>query len=481
MAGILYFLSQVLGVLAFALLLPAGIAAAVGELAFADDFIAVAGLVGFIAGAAFFALQGRARRLNRAEGFMLVVTVWTVPPILAAAPLITIAAVDGPTALFEAVSGLTTTGATAIGDVTRLGYSGVFYRAELQWLGGLLTLITIVTVLAPAGLGGTPNLNMALVAGGEEGFGRIVSAVRRVTLAYAVVTLVCIALLLASGVPPFAGVCIALATVSTGGFMPENGDFSAYGSTFAEFVVMAFMLVGATSIVWHRMIVEGRWTLLRRHRESYFVVGISILAGLAFAVALAGGSLPGGEDLRDGLFAGISLVSTTGFEPRPAAIAALPVTIVLFLAILGGGAISTAGGIKFYRLGAMAVQTLHEMRRLFHPHGVRSTRFGSVPYDMELMKAIWSNLAVVTLFIGLVMLIVAMDLPTLDAALTATIAAFANIGPLYAAFGAADPAAWPPIADFDAATKVVLSATMILGRVEVLALLGALNLTYWRS
>ena len=479
MIGAVHILSQVLGGLAFALLLPAAVGLATGETAAAEAYLAVGGLVGFVAGAMFFALQGRRRRLDRVAGFLLVVLVWVVPPLIAAVPIARAAGVDYVTALFEAVSGYTTTGATAFETLRPLGFSGTFFRAELQWLGGLMTPITLATVLAPSGIGGMVSSNLALIASPDDPFGRLLGGVRRVLAAYGATTILCGLLLLASGIRPFDAVCLALATVSTGGFVPIDGSLADYDNPFAEVVIAVFMLVGATSILWHRMIVEGRWQLVRLHRESYFVIGVAVLAGLAYAAAfLRTGEGGAGTAILDGLFAGASLVSTTGFEPRPGGLGALPVTLVLLLALIGGGTISTAGGIKYYRVGGTLVQSLDEMRRLVYPHAVRRHRFGTVTYDLDLMKGLWSHLAAAFAVIAIAALLLALSLPDFEASLVAAVSAFSNIGPLYAAGWQPH---WPAYPDFDALSKLVMAATMILGRIEVLALFAAFNLAYWRS
>jgi trk/ktr system potassium uptake protein len=299
------------------------------------------------------------------------------------------------------------------------------------------------------------------------------------------VTVACAGLLLASGIHPFDAVCLALSTVSTGGFMPIDGDLSAYHSTFVEITVAVFMLIGATSIVWHRMIVEGRWNLAAKHQESYWVIGVALCVGALYAVAMSESadamSISPFDAVRDGLVTGASLVSTTGFEAHTGGLASLPLPIVLFLAIVGGGAISTAGGIKYYRIGGMVTLSLQELRRLVYPHGIRAARFGSVPYSLELMKSIWSNLAISLLVVIVATLLIAITEPNFDGALTAAVAAFSNIGPLYSAGWTGGGDAWPAYASFGDSAKLVMVVTMILGRFEVLVLFGALSLGYWRS
>ncbi|WP_421723620.1 TrkH family potassium uptake protein [Bauldia sp.] len=442
----------------------------------------MASLIGFFSGAIYFALRGRASALDRVSSFVLILTIWIVPPLVAAIPIMRTAGTDYVTGLFEAVSGYTTTGASALESLEPIGLSGVFFRAQLQWLGGLMTLITIVTVIAPSGLGGLSGQQVALVTSTDGRSTRLLGTLRQVTGAYLAVTLACVVLLLASDLPPFDAICIALSTVSTGGFMPINGTFADYGSPFAEAVVAVFMLIGATSIVWHRMVWEGRWPLVRRHRESYWVIGVSILVGGLYAASFA--TSAGGETtlsaLRDGLFTGISLVSTTGFITRPEGLAAVGEPIVFLVALVGAGTISTAGGLKYHRMGGLFTLCSQELQRLVYPHSVRRARFGGAPYSIERMKSILSGIVVALLTVVAASLLIATTEPAFDGALTAAIAAFSNIGPLYGpGWPGAD--AWPPFADFGDTAKLVMAFTMILGRLEVLVLLGALNLSYWRS
>ena len=486
MLGVLHLLSQILGGLAFAMLVPAAVALVTEDSRTAESFLIVAGLTGFFSGAIFFALKGRRWHLSRVGAVGLMIAAWALPPLLAAIPIATGARVDYLSALFEAVSGYTTTGATALPSIDLLGPSIVFWRAELQWLGGLMALFSIVIILAPIGVGGLTNQNVALLGpAGEVGLNRSFATARNVSIAYAAAPAICFGLLVLGGVPAFDAVCIAFATVSTGGFMPHDSSLAVYTSAYAELVVMFFMLVGATSVVWHRMVLQGRWPLVLAHRESYWVIGVALLVGVAFAVAFAAPDSglpdwPAATTLRHGVFVGISIVSTTGFEPWPGAIAALPVAAVAALGLIGGATMSTAGGIKFYRIGGMFVQSMDELRRLIYPHSVRSTHFGSQPYDIQLMKAIWTSSVVALAVVAAATLLLALNHPAFHGGALAAIAAFSNVGPLYSAEWDAS-LGWPDYAGFDPFSKLIMIVTMIVGRIEAVALLVLASLAYWRS
>lgn len=484
MFGALRLLVQVLGALACAMLVPAAIAAVAGDTQDAESFLLVAGLTGFIAGAVFLALRGRRWRLGRFATFALVLLVWTIPPLIAAVPIMDGAKIGYLPAVFEAVSAYTTTGATTLASVDAVGPGIVFWRAELQWLGGLITLLSIVTVLAPSGVGGLSDRNLALLGpAGEGGLSRSLVTARSVTLIYAGATALCLCLLIIADMPVFDAICLAFATLSTGGLMPIDGSLDDYQRPLAEAVIAFFMLVGATSIVWHRMLLQGRWTLLVGHRESYWVVGVALLVGFVYSAQFANAPEVGTSGLAalgQGLFTGISLITTTGFEDTFGGVAALPIPIVGALAIIGAGTMSTAGGIKFFRIGGMLVQSVHEMKRLVYPHSVRSTHFGSQPYDIDLMKAIWAGAIVALGFVAATTLLLTLNHPSFDGGALAAISAFSNIGPLYSVDWEGS-AAWPDFADFDPFSKIVMVVTMIVGRIEAVALFTLINLAYWRS
>ncbi len=484
MVGVLFLLSQALLGFALAMLVPAMVAFAADETPAFRAFLLTATLLGFSAAALILALRGQTRVVGRVGSYLLALALWISVPVIGALPLMRAGGIDYVSALFETVSGFTTTGATVLGRVGTVGLSGVFFRAELQWLGGLATLVTIATVIAASGLGGLSRSQVAIVTGGDDLAARLAECTRRVLVVYGSVTLACVVLLLVSGIPPFEAICIGLSTVSTGGFMPIDGTFAAYDNGFANGVVAIFMLIGATSIVWQKTVLEGRWQAVREHRESYWVIGIAILVSLfyvwSFADPLHGGVGSPPHWLTGGFLTGISLVSTTGFEAHPAALGALPLTIALLIALVGGSVLSTAGGLKYYRIGALMTLSGQELRRLIYPHRVRETRFGSIAYDGNMMKAILSNLFACLLVVAGAVVLLSASLPDVPAAFGAAVAGFANIGPLYGP-GWADPVTWMPYSEFDGFAKLVFIAVMILGRLEVLVVFAAFNLSYWRS
>jgi trk system potassium uptake protein TrkH len=268
-----------------------------------------------------------------------------------------------------------------------------------------------------------------------------------------------------------------LSALSTGGYMPRSGGIAVYDSGAVPIVLVVFMLVGATSIIWQHHLIERRWSAALHRRENFALIIAAVLLGLGAAAVL----LRAGDDrpIQHGLFLATSLVSTTGFEVAPGQLGRFPIAIVVLIIFIGGATFSTAGGIKLYRVGGMLVQSGRELNRLIYPHGVRPARIGGEPYDIQRMKAIWSAFA---LWIGAIFVVsaaVAATHPDFTGAYVATLAALTNTGGVYPG-GLAGSENWPDWAALAPSAKLTLALAMIGGRLELVALLAFANLAYWQ-
>lgn len=486
MAGILYFLGILVGILGVAMVFPAMVAASLGEGDYTGIFLVSAALNLFVAGGLVSGLHGRERRLKRAESLGLAILVWTVAPAFAAMPFALAGSYELlPKAYFETVSAFTTTGATILGPADTLPRSLVLWRSLLQWIGGGITLLTVVLILAPARIGGTPDSTIiAIETGGRTERTRIMGTAMRVLPPYAALTGACIVLLAIFGMPAFDAVSLAMSAISTGGMMSHDGGLAIYDSFAIEAITGLFMFAGATSIVWHRMLFSRRWNGLKQHREAYWLalscVGLGALFGMGFFLGIDG---PSGLDPANaawkGLITAISVISTTGIEVREGGFAAISLPLLAAMLMLGGTGFSTAGGIKFYRLGAMLKQGYGEIRRLIYPHGIRSAHYGSQPYDMQLMKAIWTSAMAYLGAIATVFMLFAALGNSFEGSLAISVSAIANAGPVYASLAAAK--GWASYAQMPVPDLMLLSAAMVVGRLEVLALFALLSPLYWRS
>ncbi|MEM8796871.1 MAG: potassium transporter TrkG [Pseudomonadota bacterium] len=485
-------MAGVLRIVAFSLIL---LSVIIGVAAFSSrstdtptglDFrsLVLAGLLFYISLCVVFVFRKTARQINRVEGCFLAVLLWVVLPVPAALALLSFTDMDPVDALFEAVSGLTTTGMTVFDTLEGVPTPVIVLRGTLQWLGGLMTLVIVVAILAPLGIAGLPDDQATVVNREATVFrGGVGQTVLSVAGAYAIITVGCFVLLAVTEVPIFEAYYLTLSTVSSGGFVPSDTPISELGNPFAPFVLIVFMVIAGTNIIWQRLLVGRRLQLLRSHKETYFYLAAIVVFGFVYAAVFfnRAGSvdvLTPFDAITEGLFTAASLISTTGFEIRNSSFSVLPVALVAILVLIGGCSFSTAGGISFYRVGGMMNRAFTDLSQLVYPSSIYSARFGSQRYMMSLMKAIWTYFFAVIFVVMIGTVLLSLNLDSFEAALIASIAAFANIGAFYST-GWSETGQWVRFADMDSSSKLVLCVLMILGRLHILTLLTAFNLTYW--
>lgn len=481
-AAVIAFLGRLLAAFAVSMLAPAAVALRYDETAAAGVFTTTASVTLFIAIGMIFATQGTQRRVQRRGNFLVAIVAWPLLALFGAVPFFFLVADPGLTstdAFFEAFSGLTTTGATVIPGLDAQGRGVLFWRAWLQWLGGLGTIVLAVSVLPMLGVGGMQVFRSAMPHGDHATLG---ARARRSALAlswvYAGLTLACAGALWAAGMPGFDAIGHALSTLSTGGFSTRDAALGAFDSASIEAVLIVFMLAGAMNFTLFWALLHGRPRVLRDDSESHALLAVAVLAALGAAYVLAGQSAIGVVDaLRHGAFAVVSTFTTTGFvtgmaEPWPTA---LPI-LFLALMLIGGSSGSTAGGVKLMRVFLAIKQGRRELARLSHPHGVVRIQYGAQTVPEPAVQAMWSFFAL--FFAGFAVLAIVLAGLGLDArgAVTMALATVTNSGAglSLVAGPEASYAALPGV------TKWVVCLGMLLGRVEFVAMLALLMPMLWR-
>lgn len=487
MLSVTYALAALGCFLSATLIAPVLVALLAGEADVAGRLFLYFGLGVFAFGAPLIATMGRARRPDPAGQLVTLILGWTLLPLVMAVPLADVGKLPLLDAMFESVSAYTTAGASTVKVADALPQGVLFLRAQAQWIGGFLAVMSIVLVLAPLGLGGLSARSATLSGGSLADLSRerFAALAWRYGSLYVLLTAICFLLLFLSGARAFHAATLAMTALSTGGILPFDRPLEVAVGPAGLVVMAGFLLIGATSVFWQRAVLTGQWALVRRHRESYAVMGTVLVVTVAFAALLA--AVPGSGPLLEPLlaesfFSAASIVSTSGIESRPGVQTLMPLTVVLFLILLGGSAFGTSGGLKHYRLGGMLVRSRGELDRLVYPAIVRPAHFGSQSYDPSLMRAIWAFFWAALVTIALGTFLVTLSGLSFEPALTAAIAAFTTAGPVYEA-GWGGPASpdWPLYSDMPGAAKLVLMAIMVLGRLEVLAVLGVLVLRPWSS
>jgi len=478
-------------VMAVAMGVTALYAGAVGEDTAAAVFGGWALVILAFAGLAHFATRGRAGPPPgpRLRGDVwLLLFVWLGLPALAALPVQDVAkALSYLEAWFEMISGLTTTGATLLAEPGGQPRSLLLWRSLMQWGGGALTLVAILAVLAPRRLGVFPLAGVAPHPdsraqrdGGGEGWGR--SAARVVPL-YAVATALLFAAYLAVGMGAFDAVNHAMATLSTGGFSTRSDGIAAFASPAVETVAVCGMLLGAIGVGAYGRLWRRQWRRLAENRELRL---LALLLALSAAAAILRHYLAEPGETWDGRFAAlppiawsevflaVSALTTTGYSSAfagaseqwsglgPAA------ALLLGLAVAGGSAVSTAGGIRLMSLSLMMQHSFDEVGRIGRPRHVRGRR--PFPDSEGFLQVAWiTSMLFACTAAGGVLAISALGVD-FATSLSAVVTSLANAGPLHGIV-TGDAAAWERL---PSGVLVVCALLMCLGRMGVVALAAAL-------
>ncbi len=413
------------------------------------------------------------------DGFLVVVLFWVLLSLLGAWPLMLSARLTLADAVFESASGITTTGATVIKGLDDLPKSLLFYRQQLQWLGGMGLIVLGVAVLPMLGIGGM-QLYRAEAPGPlkeEKLTPRLAETARALWRLYLSLTLACALGYWLAGMGLFDAVAHSLATVSTGGFSTHDASIGYFHSAAVEAVGVVFMLLAAINFGVHYAVVLRRNPLLwLRDVEArtflLFVLAVTLFVGLI--LRLQGGYEQWHPSLRDATFEVVSVVTSTGFGtvdfshwPEM-----LPVLLIL-ISFVGGCGGSTAGGMKVMRVLLLVRQGALEVRRLIHPHAYQPLRLGRRLVDDRLMQSIWGFFAVyMAAFVLLVMLMIHAGLDKVSA-FSAVATCMNNLGP-----GLGSVAYnFQSVSDFG---KLVSVVAMLLGRLEVFTVLVLMSPHFWR-
>lgn len=485
MIAFVYYFSAIGSILAGSMILPALIAFGSQETELGYRILLYSGFAGFLCVATFLAVMGRLNGIRRNTAILLAVFSWIAFPMISAIPISDMAGISYADALFQAMSSFTTSGSYVFKNLETVPNSMIFMLAQFQWFGGLATLITLILVLAPWEIGGLPQVGTASVAASiVASHSRLVSFCASIFRVYLFLTLVCFILLVLAKVSPFNAMVLSFTALSTGGLVPAIESLDLVLGNAGMIIMALFFMIGATSIFWHQYIYKAQIEDLKAHRESYFIfatwIGLSFyIAYILFAAAGASGNLPDVTAMSEGAFNAASIISTSGLQSRPGALSLLPPTLVLILVFIGGGCYSTSGGIKFFRIGGMYSLAQYELNKLIYPHTTKPSLFGSTKLNIEFMKAIWSLFAALIVTVAIGSFALSLSGLNFHASFTATIAAITNAGPLYGPeWGSGTNANWPVYADMLASQKMIITVIMLLGRLEIIAVIASLAVLF---
>lgn len=415
------------------------------------------------------------------EGFLVVVLFWIVTAVVSAIPFwIAWPELSVMSNLFESVSGITTTGATILVNLDELPHHLLYYRQQLQLLGGMGIIVLAVAIFPLLGIGGMQLFRAEIsgIAKDKKLAPRIEKTAKILWFIYLLLTGACIICFKLFGMNWFDAICYGFSTVSTGGFAPHDASIAFYPSIEIYTVSVIFMLLGSLSFSLHYFAmrnnsIESYW----QDPEAKFYLKLVLAAIIFFAVSLYIYEMHDSfqESLIAAIYQVISLSTTAGFVSEDYVLwpSSLPY-LLFYLAILGGCAGSTSGGLKAVRALLLYRQGMRELKRLIHPQGQFLITYSGRTLSLDIIYSVWGYIAtylIIFLLFFLAALTLHLDFETAFAGVASSLG---NIGP---GLGKVTH----NFAGVSDASKVLFMVAMLFGRLEIFTFLVLFTPYFWRK
>ena len=429
-----------------------------------------------------------------AIGVRVVVYAWLITCLAAAVPLWWIErdSISPLEALFEAVSGITTTGATIFSNLDELDRSVLMYRQSMQWIGGLGLVVALVALMPALGQMAS-RLFRSEITGTQKDVRvevRIQKTAMAFLLVYIVLTIACALSYWLAGMDSFHAIAYAFSTVSIGGFAPQDANIAAFNNVNIEWVAVLFMLLCSINFAAHYVAATqlprgGLKRYLTDPELRYFLVflcfgwvmvcALSVSENPLFASTYdeASTTIPWWRAIG---FQTVSIITTTGFTNNTFAATgeALPL-LWISLAAIGGCANTPTGGVRTMRIMAMIAAVIHHLRQVTNPHALFNVRLGvHASLSERMMLAIWAYIAAYIMVFGASLVILTISERDFTTAYGATMACLNNFGP-----GLGKVA--EHYADINDFSKAFLSLLMLVGRLEIFAVLAFFTAAFHKS
>ncbi len=431
----------------------------------------------------FFWLPYRKQQYNlrRREGFLIVVIFWILLSILGASVFVSVLNLSYVDALFESVSGLTTTGATILTGLDDLPLSILFYRQELQWFGGMGLIMLAVAIMPMLGIGGI-KMYLAETPGPmkeEKMTPRIVNSAKLLWMIYFSLTLLCAFAFWLAGMTPFDAISHSMSTLSTGGFSTHDASMGYFNSRIIDYITIFFMLLGGINFSVHFLVLQNKsliyyWKNTEVKIFLLFVFFMVIFVTLVLHLNSHDGSFF--EELTNVSFEIVSVVTSTGFGLADFSVwpLFLPV-LMIFISFIGGCGGSTAGGMKVMRVALLVKMGWREVKQLIHPHALFPIKFGKYEVSSNIQQNIWGFFSIYSMtFIVLLLLMMFVSDVDQITAFSAIATSMNNLGP-----GLGEVT--QNFISINDGGKIIAAIAMLLGRLEVFSILVLFHPAFWRG
>jgi len=443
----------------------------------------ISAVILFIIGMAIFLpVRHVHQELRLRDGFLIVAACWLALALVGALPfaLLTQPDISYVDAVFESMSGLTTTGATILTNVDELPRGVLYYRQQLQWLGGLGIVVLAVAILPMLRVGGM-QLYRAETPGPMKDSKltpRITETAKALWLIYLGITILAVLAYWLGGMTLFDAVGHAFSTVSTGGMSTHDAGFAWFDSPTLEAIATIFMAISGINFAthftsWRTASAQPYFQDPELKAYASLLLGFTILVTIALYLNGTYGSIA--ESARYAGFQVVSVMTTTGFTTGNFSLwpGFIPILLIL-MAFIGGCAGSTSGGMKVIRVMLLYRQAIREILRLIHPHAVIPVKIGGRKTPPTVMDAVWGFFFLYVA--SFVMFTIALNGVGVDpvTAYSAVAASMTNMGP-----GLGDVSV--NYASLNATAKMILSFAMLMGRLEIFTLLVLFTPAFWRD
>ncbi len=415
------------------------------------------------------------RRIFARGGFVSVALSWIVLSLIGALPFVISGEIPSYIdALFETVSGFTTTGSSILPQPELLSHGMLFWRSFTHWVGGMGIIVFMMAIL-PAESGRSIHILRAEMPGPTMGklVPRLSDTAKVLYLIYVFLTAVQIVLLLCGGMSLFDSVTLSLGTAGTGGFAISSAGLGVY-SPYSQWVITVFMLIFGVNFNVYQLLCMRRFRSALRSTEMWCYFGI-----VAVSVTLITLNIASAYGITDGVrhaaFQVASIITTTGYSTVDFNLwPELSRTVLVLLMFIGGCAGSTAGGLKISRAMMLCKTVARDLRRMLHPRSVNAVRMEGKTVDEQVLSGVSAYFALYMLCIAAVFLLLSWEPFSLETNLTAAITCFNNVGP---GLGAVGPAG--SFAGYSDGATLLLSLAMLFGRLEIYPLIVLFSPSTW--
>ncbi|MCF6215517.1 MAG: TrkH family potassium uptake protein [Emcibacter sp.] len=443
-------------------------------------FAICSALVMFIGGLLFLTSRGEDEELSIQQAFILTVSTWVIIPTFGALPFVfSDLSLSYTDAFFEAMSGLSTTGSTVITGLDGAPPGILLWRALLQWFGGVGIIVMAVIILPFLRVGGMQLFKIGAFETSEKVLPRAAQLGIAISLIYVGLTIICGVALWAAGMSAFEAVSHSFTTIATGGFSTTDGSIGHFDSALIDYIIVLFMIIGSMPFILYLKMVQGHSLILWRDSQvRWFLALLVLLIALLSLWRWSGNDQGMLEVLRYTIFNVVSILTGTGFTTADYTTwGALAVTVFFFIMFIGGCAGSTSCGVKIFRLQILVSMVAAHLKHILRPSGIFIPRYNDVPIKDDVMGSVISYLFL--FLVCFLILTLGLSLTGLDfiTAISGAGTAIANVGPALGPI-IGPTGTFQPLPD---TAKWFLSMGMLMGRLELFAVLILFSPQFWRA